>query len=297
MADAEHKATSRRQTRQPYLPDDGRPAVILFVDWVLRRCFLLQEAVDRDIKFPRDEDGWDQVEDLTARNIPCRVERLLTFWYPRNGSDSLRDLRFESLNEIREPHLFGVFHSHLESLWKLYEGFTENAAGFLNLPFGFRRSQLGTFDLGLIGPVLDTANAVIDQAGLLPRTHGKPVASGSPLLPEDGNAPTGADPFLSQTPPTVANETQRRKLLPQDIPILVAMSSLEVSSVETCFSSTRIAEEMQPPRTRDKIKDGLTRLREGDYVTSIQQGNQGGYQLTAKGRKKLPNAKAKRKLQ
>ena len=175
----DRKATSREKTRQRYLPalpfnpDNGVSAAVLFANWILRRCCLLQEAVDRDIKY--------------FRRNPCRVERLCSLWYPANGGDSLRDLRTEALKEIREPHLFGVFHPLIESLWNLYAGFNEKAGQFLNLPYGQRRSDLRRFDLGFLSQVGKAVNAVFDQDGLLPSGKHDNQQIGKSNLPQNGD--------------------------------------------------------------------------------------------------------------
>lgn len=112
-----------------------------------------------------------------------------------------------------------------------------------------------------------------------------------------GTAVTQEEALHIQTRPTVANESRATPFYPPDLQILIAMSDLMADDQDSRKSARKIAEEMSPPKTRDDIKDGLNRLRERGYIQSIQQGNAGGYWLTAKGRKKLPKAKAKRKPQ
>ncbi len=118
------------------------------------------------------------------------------------------------------------------------------------------------------------------------------VEASSPLAPKAEATEAAADDRLR---PSVTIKMPPRPFFEPDQRILIAMSALNANDTETRQSSTQIAEELKPPRTRDAIRDGLVRLREGGYIKSIAHGNQGGYWLTAKGRKKLPNTKAKRK--
>ena len=98
-----------------------------------------------------------------------------------------------------------------------------------------------------------------------------------------------------QARPIVANEPRTPPFYDPDLPILVAMSALMADSKDTLKSSGGIAGKMSPSKSADEIKKGLKRLLVGGYVRSLSHGNRGGYWLTAKGRNKLPSAKAKRK--
>ncbi len=95
--------------------------------------------------------------------------------------------------------------------------------------------------------------------------------------------------------PTVANELRAKPFYAPDSKILVAMSELKADDQESLKPASRIGEKMSPSKTALELKDGLRRLRNGGFVKSLSHGNQGGYWLTAKGRKKLPSAKARRK--
>ena len=98
-----------------------------------------------------------------------------------------------------------------------------------------------------------------------------------------------------RTRPTVADELQAKPFYDPDLKILVAMSEWNAHDQDSRKSSSRIGEKMSPTKTALELKDGLSRLLDGGHVKSLSHGNQGGYWLTAKGRKKLPSAKAKRK--
>ncbi|MFM9966331.1 MAG: hypothetical protein ACKV2Q_34580 [Planctomycetaceae bacterium] len=216
-----------------------------------------------------------------------------------NAASSMKEARVrdESIRRMRELVEYLRHNDWLGHLYELNERqTTDDRTLLLMIGAGATDDDLREFDvIKLIG---------LDQ---LFRTK---CAMEKQIWPElDSEASSGTDSETSnaaqsqlldakstpQPRPSVPNGTRQRPFYPPDQEILVAMSVWSANDQDTLKSSSKIAAKMKQPKEAVEIKDGLKRLLEGGYVKSLSHGKRGGYWMTAKGRKKLPGTKAKRK--
>ena len=157
-------------------------------------------------------------------------------------------------------------------------------AGYIVSEWGMANDPPRETDGVLVNEALDQVRRDLDETGIIEISSPINTKSPQPLAELD-----------AQPRPKVSNDKLSRPFFAEDLQILVAMSELDADDRDSRCSATKIAAKMDPPKTRDEIRDGLDRLRQGEYVQSLAHGNRGGFWLNAKGRKKLPGNKAKRK--